>query len=68
MKKKKQKTNYTKAEIKEVKKLENPDFIISVSVITYSDLKKWNLIDSRTFREHLKKQIESDFEGGDVNE
>lgn len=68
MKPKKKKPKFTKAEIKEIQKFENPDFIVSVSIITYEDLKKWNLIDSKTLRKHLKKKINSDYEGGDVNE
>ena len=68
MKSKKKKPKFTKAEIKEIQKFENPDFIVSVSIITYEDLKKWNLIDSKTLRKHLKKKINSDYEGGDVNE
>ena len=68
MKPKKKKPKFTKAEIKEVRKLENPEFIVSVSIITYEDLKKWNLIDSKTLRKYRKKKINSDYEGGDVNE
>ena len=68
MKSKKKKPKFTKAEIKEVRKLENPEFIVSVSIITYEDLKKWNLIDSKTLRKYRKKKINSDYEGGDVNE
>ena len=68
MKSKKKKPKFTKAEIKEVRKLENPEFIVSVSIITYKDLKKWNLIDSKTLRKYRKKKINSDYEGGDVNE
>lgn len=68
MKSKKKKPKFTKAEIKEIRKLENPEFIVSVSIITYKDLKKWNLIDSKTLRKYRKKKINSDYEGGDVNE
>ncbi len=68
MKSKKKKPKFTKAEIKEVRKLENPEFIVSVSIITYEDLKKWNLIDSKTLRKYRKKKNNSDYEGGDVNE
>lgn len=68
MKSKKKKPKLTKAEIKEVRKLENPEFIVSVSIITYEELKKWNLIDSKTLRKRRKKKINSDYEGGDVNE
>lgn len=68
MKSKKKKPKFTKAEIKEIRKFENPEFIVSVSIITYEDLKKWNLIDYKTLRKHRKKKINSDYEGGDVNE
>lgn len=52
MKSKKKKPKFTKAEIKEIRKFENPEFIVSVSIITYEDLKKWNLIDSKTLKKH----------------
>ena len=65
---KKRKKNFTKAEIQKVRDLEKPDFILKISIITYDDLKKWNLIDSRTFREKQKRKIKKDFEGGDVDE
>ena len=68
MKSKKKKPKFTKAEIKEIQKFEKPEFIVSVSIITYEDLKKWNLIDSKTLRKYRKKKINSDYEGGDVNE
>ena len=65
---KKRKKNFTKAEIQKVRDLEKPDFILKISIITYDDLKKWNLIDSRTFREKQKRKIKKDFEGGDLDE
>lgn len=65
---KKKKSNYTKAEIRNVKKFESPEFLISVSIITLKNLKDWNLIDSRELQEYIRKQIISDFEGGDVDE
>jgi len=65
---KKKKSNYTKAKIKKVKNLENPDFLVSISIITFKDLKDWNLIDSKELQEYIRKQIISDFEGGDVDE
>ena len=68
MKPKKKKPKFTKAEIKEIQKFENPEFIVSVSIITYEDLKKWNLIDSKTLRKYRKKKNNSDYEGGDLNE
>lgn len=68
MKSKKKKPNFTKAEIKEVKEFENPEFILRIAIVNYDDLKKWNLIDSKAFKRYLKKKINSDYEGGDVNE
>ena len=68
MKSKKKKPKFTKAEIKEVYELENPEFIVTVSIITFEDLKKWNLIDSKLLKKYLKKKIETDYDGGDVNE
>ena len=49
-------------------KKKKPKFIVSVSIITYEDLKKWNLIDSKTLRKYRKKKNNSDYEGGDLNE
>lgn len=68
MKSKKKKPKFTKAEIKEVHDLENPEFIVTVSIITFEDLKKLNLIDSKVLKKYLKKKIETDYNGGDVNE
>lgn len=65
---KKKKSNCTKAEIKEVERIENPDFLVSISIITFKNLKDWNLIDSKELQEYIRKQIISDFEGGDVDE
>ncbi len=65
---KKKKLNCTKVEIKKVKNFENPEFLVSVSIITFKNLKDWNLIDSKELQEYIKKQIISDFEGGDVDE
>ena len=65
---KKRKKNFTKAEIQKVRDLEKPDFILKISVVTYDDLKNWNLIDHKTLKEKQKKKINKDFEGGDVDE
>ena len=65
---KKRKKNFTKAEIQKVRDLEKPDFILKISVVTYDDLKKWNLIDPKTLKEKQKRKIKKDFEGGDVDE
>lgn len=68
MKSKKKKPKLTKVEIKEVNELENPEFIVAVSIVTYENLKRWNLIDSKILKKYLKKKIETDYNGGDVNE
>lgn len=68
MKSKKKKPKFTKVEIKEVNELENPEFIVAVSIVTYENLKRWNLIDSKILKKYLKKKIETDYNGGDVNE
>lgn len=68
MKSKKKKPNYTKAEIKKIEEFENPDFLISISIITIKNLKDWDLIDSKEFGEYIKKKIIADFEGGAVDE
>ena len=65
---KKRKKNFTKAEIQKVQDLEKPDFILKISVVTYDDLKNWNLIDPKTLKEKQKRKIKKDFEGGDVDE
>ena len=65
---KKRKKNFTKAEIQKVRDLEKPDFILKISVVTYDDLKKWNLMDSKTFKRKIRQQIKKDFEGGNTNE
>lgn len=45
-----------------------PEFLIKVKLLNYKDLKDMNLIDSRTYREYIRKQINSDYQGGDTNE
>ena len=65
---KKRKKRFTKVKSQKVERLESSDFILKISIITYDDLKKWNLIDSKTFREKQKRKIKKDFEGGDLDE
>lgn len=65
---KKRKKRFTKVKSQKVERLESPDFILKISIITYDDLKKWNLIDSKTLREKQKRKIKKDFEGGDLDE
>lgn len=68
MKSKKEKNNLTKEDLKDVHELEKPDFIVSVNILTYSDLKKWHIIDSKTFKRHIKRKIKRDYEGGDIDD
>lgn len=58
----------TKDELKDVHELEKPEFLVNVSILTYSDLKKWHIIDSKTFRRYIKKKIKKDYEGGDLDD
>lgn len=58
------KKHYKKRYSKETK----PEFLIEVKMLTFRDLQKMNLIDSRTYRERIKKQIKSDYQGGNANE
>lgn len=66
--KKKRRRNYTKAEIRKLREYENPDFTLKIAIVTYDDLKKWNLMDSKTFKRKIRQQIKKDFEGGNTNE
>ena len=68
MKSNNKKLKFTKEELKDVHELEKPDFIVSVNILTYSDLKKWHIIDSKTFKRHIKKKIKRDYEGGDTDD
>lgn len=68
MSKKNYRKNYTKAKVKRVHKDMKPDFLVEVKVITPRDLKKLNLIDSRTYREYVKNKIKKDYDGGNVDE
>lgn len=68
MKSNKKKPKLTKEELKDIHELEKPEFIMSVNILTYSDLKKWHIIDSKTFKRYIKKKIKSDYEGGDAND
>lgn len=68
MKFKNKKTKLTKEELKDIHELEKPEFIVAMNILTYSDLKKWHIIDSRTFKRHIKKKIRRDYEGSDQDE
>lgn len=68
MSKKNYRKNYTKAKVKRVYESTKPDFLVEVKVITIRDLKKQNLIDSRTYREYVKNKIKKDYDGGNADE
>ena len=68
MKKKYYKKNYKRANIQRYSKENKPEFLIEVRMLTFKDLKKMDLIDSRTYRESIKKKINSDYQGGNTNE
>lgn len=68
MKFKNKKTKLTKEELKDIHELEKPEFIVAMNILTYSDLKKWHIIDSRTFKRHIKKKIRRDYEGSDQDD
>lgn len=68
MKKKYYKKNYKRANMQRYSKGNKPEFLIEVRMLTFKDLKKMDLIDSRTYRESIKKKINSDYQGGNTNE
>ena len=68
MKKNHYKKNYKREKMHKYSKENKPRFLIEVRMLTYKDLKKMDLIDSRTYRESIKKQINSDYQGGATNE
>lgn len=68
MKKKHYKKNYKRAKMQKYSKENRPEFLIEVRMLTFKDLHKMDLIDSRTYRESVKKQINSDYQGGNADE
>ena len=64
MKSKKKRIYYSKAKIK----LKDSKFLDKIEAVTYSDLKRWNLINSKVFNESIQRKIRRDYEGDDVNE
>ena len=60
--------NYKRAKVKRYQRENKPEFLIEVRMLTFKDLKKMDLIDSRTYRESIKKKINSDYQGGATNE
>ena len=68
MKKRNSKKSYKRGKKQKCQSEYQPEFLIKVKLLNYKDLKDLNLIDSRTYRENIRKQINSDYQGGDVNE
>ena len=68
MKKKHYKKNYKRAKVQRYSKENIPEFLIEVRMLTFKDLHKMDLIDSRVYRESIKKQINSDYQGGNADE
>ncbi len=62
------KKHYKKAKLKRYSKENQPEFLVKVTKLTFKDLKKMNLIDSKTYRESIKKKINIDYQGGNTNE
>lgn len=68
MKKRNCKKSYKRTKKKKYKREYQPEFIIKVKLLNYKDLKDMNLIDSKTYSKCIRKQINYDYHGGDVNE
>lgn len=56
--------NYKRAKVKRYQRKNKPEFLIEVKMLTFKDLQKMDLIDSRTYRECVKRKINSDYQGG----
>ena len=68
MKKRNFKKSYKRTKRKKYKRENEPEFLIKVKMLSFKDLKDMNLIDSKTYKEFIRKQINSDYQGGDENE
>ena len=68
MKKRNCKKSYKRTKRQKYQRENQPEFLIKVKLLNYKDLKDMNLIDSRTYRESIRKQINSDYQGGDIDE
>ena len=68
MKKRNFKKSYKRSKKEKYQRENQPEFLIKVKLLNYKDLKDMNLIDSRTYRECMKKQINFDYQGGDIDE
>ena len=56
--------NYKREKVKTYQRKNKPEFLIEVKMLTFKELQKMDLIDSRTYRESVKKKIDSDYQGG----
>ena len=68
MKKRNFKKSYKRSKKQKYKRENKPEFLIKVKMLSFKDLKDMNLIDSKTYKEFIRKQINSDYQGGDVDE
>lgn len=68
MKRKNHRKNYKRTRVQRYSKETKPEFLIEVRMLTFKDLHKMDLIDSRAYRECVKKQINSDYQGGNADE
>lgn len=68
MKKRNSKKSYKRTKRQKYKRENKPEFLIKVKLLTIKDLKDMNLIDSKTYKESIRKQINSDYQGGDIDE
>ena len=68
MKKRNCKKSYKRTKKQKYKREYQPEFLIKVKLLNYKDLKDMNLIDSKTYSKCIRKQINYDYQGGDVNE
>ena len=68
MKKRNCKKSYKRSKKQKYQREYQPEFLIKVKLLDYKDLKEMNLIDSRNYRECIRKQINYDYQGGDIDE
>ena len=68
MKKRNSKKSYKRSKKQKYQSEYQPEFLIKVKLLNYKDLKDMNLIDLRTYRESIRKQINFDYQGGDIDE
>ena len=60
--------NYKRKKSRRYLNQRRPEILIELNMLTFKDLKEMELIDSRTYRESIKKKINSDYQGGNENE